>query len=72
MSTGYRQNRDNHRLVDSRMLKKSASLSCSCSLFGLSGGFGGMRLTRWTRQTGLVPDLLAIEVPLCRNGFPAV
>ncbi len=25
MSTGYRQNQDRHRLVDSRMMKKSAS-----------------------------------------------
>ena len=44
------------------MLKKSASLSCSFSLFGLSGLFGCMRLTRWTRQTGLVPNVQAIEV----------
>jgi hypothetical protein len=24
-----------------------------------------------TKQTGLVPDMLAIEVLLCRNGFSA-
>jgi len=42
---------------ESKMLKKSASLSCSFGLFGLSGLFGCMRLTRWTRQTGLVPDV---------------
>jgi hypothetical protein len=24
-----------------------------------------------TRQTGLVPDVQAIEVPLCRDGFSA-
>jgi hypothetical protein len=51
------------------MLKKSASLSCSFGLFGLSGLFGCIRQTRWTRQTGLVPDVQAIEVLLCRNGF---
>jgi hypothetical protein len=50
------------------MLKKSASLSCSFGLFGLSGVFGCMRLTR---QTGLVPDMQAIEVLLCQNGFSA-
>jgi hypothetical protein len=46
------------------MLKKSASLSCSFGLFGLSGLFGCMRLTVWTRQTGLVPDVQTIEVLL--------
>ena len=46
------------------MLKKSASPSCSFGLFGLSGLFGCMRLTVWTRQTGLVPDVQAIEVLL--------
>jgi hypothetical protein len=50
------------------MLKKSASLSCSFGLFGLSGLFGRMKQTR---QTGLAPDVQAIEVLLCRNGFPA-
>jgi len=44
------------------MLKKPAGLSCSFGLFGLSGLFGRMRLTR---QTGLVPDVQAIEVLLC-------
>ena len=49
------------------MLKKSASPSCSFGLFGLFGLyglFGCMRLTIWTRQTGLVPDVQAIEVLL--------
>ncbi|MEO6308409.1 MAG: hypothetical protein ABIO96_10135, partial [Nitrospiraceae bacterium] len=47
-----------------RMLKKSASLSCSFGLFGLSGLVGCIRLTRWTRQTGHVLDLSAAEVLL--------
>ena len=34
----------------STVLKMSACLSCSFGLFGLSGLFGGMRLTRGTRQ----------------------
>jgi hypothetical protein len=46
----------------SRMLKQSASLSCSFGLFGLSGLFGCSRLPSWTRQTGLVPDVRTIEV----------
>jgi hypothetical protein len=46
------------------MLKKSASMSCSFGLFGLSGLFGCIRLTVWTRQAGLVPDVQAIEVLL--------
>jgi hypothetical protein len=28
-----------------------------------------MRLTRWIRQTGLVPDVQTIEILLRRNGF---
>jgi hypothetical protein len=51
------------------MLKKSASLSCSFGLFGLSGLFGCMRLTRWTRQTGVAPDMQASEVLLCQKWF---
>ncbi len=34
-----------------------ASPSCPFGLFGLSGLFGWMKLTRWTRQTWLVPDV---------------
>ena len=45
--------------------EKFASLSYSCGLFGLSGLFGYMRRTRWTRQTGLVQDAQVIEVLLC-------
>ena len=55
----------------SRMLKKSASPSCSFGLFGLSGLFGCIRLTRWIRQTGLVLVALAIEVLPCQYGFPS-
>jgi hypothetical protein len=53
----------------SRMLKKSASLSCSFGLFGLSGLFGCMRLTRWTRQTGLVSDVPISDVLTCHNSL---
>ena len=52
-------------LSSNMMLKKSASLSSSFCLFGLSGLFGCMRLTRWTRQTSearLVSDLQAIDI----------
>jgi len=59
-------------ILSGRMLKKSASLSCSFGLFGLSGVFGCMRLTRWTRQTGLVPHARTIEVLACQHNFPAV
>jgi hypothetical protein len=52
------------------MLKNSASLACSFGLFGLSGLFGSMRLTGWTRQAGLVPDVQAIEALLCEMVFP--
>ncbi len=38
-----------HHPSFSKMLKKSASLACSFGLFGLSGLFGCMKLTRWTR-----------------------
>jgi hypothetical protein len=62
------------------MMKKPASLSCSFGLFGLSGPSGlfclsrsfgclvslgqATKQTRWTRQTGLVPDVQAIEILL--------
>jgi len=49
------------------MLKKSARLSCSFGLFGLSGLFGCMTLIGWTRQTELVPDVGANEVLLCHT-----
>jgi len=53
-------------------MKKSASLACSFVLFGLAGLFGCMRLTRWIRETGFVPEVQAIEALLwCRNDFPA-
>ena len=55
----------------SRMLKKSASLSCSFGLFGLSGLFGWIRLTRWTRQTGFVSDVQTSEIPACPQSFSA-
>ena len=58
-------------IISSRMLNKSASRSCSCGLFGLSGLFGCMRLTRWTRQTGLVLDVQTIEVLACHNSSSA-
>jgi hypothetical protein len=45
--------------------EKVASLSCSCGLFGLSGVFGCMRRTRWTRQTGFALDAQVFEVLLC-------
>ena len=51
-----------------KMLKKSASLSCSCGLFGLSGVFGCMRRTR---QTGLTPDVRTIKVLACQHSFSA-
>ena len=56
----------------SRMLKKSASLSCSFDLFGLSRLSGLSRPgapdrhdrpDRPTRQTGLIPDVRTIECP---------
>jgi hypothetical protein len=55
----------------SRMLKQSVSLSCSFDLFGLSGLFGCMRLTRWARQTGLVPYVQTREVLACQYSLPA-
>jgi hypothetical protein len=43
------------------MLKKSASLSYSFGLFGLSGLFDCIRVTR---QTELVPEMYASQIPL--------
>jgi len=60
-----------NRGIASRLLKKSANPSCSFGLLGLSGLFGYMRPPRWTRQTGLISDVQAIEILLCRNGFSA-
>jgi hypothetical protein len=50
------------------MLKMSASLSCSFGLFGLSGLFGCMRLTR---QSGLAPHVQTIEILAYQNSFSA-
>jgi len=44
------------------MLKKSVSLASSLGLFGLSGLFDSIRLTRWTRQPGLGKDLRTMNI----------
>jgi hypothetical protein len=53
------------------MLKKSASPSCSCGLFGLSVWFVWLQEANQTDQTGLVPHVRTIEVPACQTSFPA-
>ena len=64
-------------LSDSFDLFGLSCLSRSYGLFGLSGSLvRGTKYTRQTRQinetrqTRLVPDVQAIEVLLCRNGYP--
>ena len=47
-------------VVTRRPRPKLAYLSCSFGLFGLSGLFGYMRLTR---QTGLAQNVWTIECP---------
>ena len=61
-------------IIFSRMLKMSASMSCSSGLFGLSGLFGCMRFirrTKQTRQAGLVLDVQTIEFLADRHSFSA-
>jgi hypothetical protein len=56
------------KIMLSKIVKKSANLSCSYGLFGLSGLFG-WRLTRWTRQTGLVSEVPISDVLTCHNSL---
>ena len=76
--TSFASSRRQRRTGSCRMLKKSASLSCSFGLFGLSGLSGLSRPgapdrhdrpDRPTRQTGLVPHMRTIDDPACLHSF---
>ena len=69
-------------ILSNRMLKKSLNLSCSCSLFGLSGlsrliGLFGLSSFIWLHQTNqidqtdrLVSDMRTIGFQEGRHRFP--
>src|SRR5437870_3472981 len=64
---GGRRSSDLAGMTDCRLAgywKRPPACLAHFGLFGLSGLFGCMRLTRWTRQAGLVPDVQATEVLL--------